>query len=164
MSVAIGSLSRDHQQVLEDLGLLPDELGELDEDTAAAAAVGEQPSQPREVRPSSSSMIVPRLEDTATQLRSVRSGKVAGIPWFEEIVDGSRLGRLLRTRRGFGVSDDQSTTVEWEISEWTENTEDKPLDTAASSGPTLGKRERGQDIAAEGTKGSRVRTSAPSRP
>jgi hypothetical protein len=34
------------------------------------------------------------------------------------MIEGSQLGRIMRSRRGVGVSDAQLTTVEWEISEW----------------------------------------------
>jgi hypothetical protein len=37
------------------------------------------------------------------------------------MIEGSRLGRTGRTRRGAGMSADGSTTVEWEITEWVDD-------------------------------------------
>lgn len=112
MSVAIGSLFAQDQRALEDLNLLPEEFDE----------------GITELAPSSSSTIAPTLEPPSSVVassgsspnvsRSFRRGTAGGIPWFEEMVEGSRLGRLMRARRGMGVSDDQSTTIEWEVSEW----------------------------------------------
>ncbi|PYH96728.1 hypothetical protein BO71DRAFT_374792 [Aspergillus ellipticus CBS 707.79] len=153
MSVSIGSLYGDDQRMLEDLDLLPPETpsqssdeeaeeedsdGEEDEDNDEEKDV-EQPEGARQVvvtpvatsrgSPSSNVVIPPGLGVS----RSYRHGTLDGIPWFEEMIDGSRLGRLMKTRRGAGVSDDRSTSFEWEVSEWT-------------SGETqaAGKRKRGQ--------------------
>lgn len=38
------------------------------------------------------------------------------MPWFEEMVEGSELGRVKR-RRGGETSSDGKTTVEWEVVE-----------------------------------------------
>ncbi|KAJ6191339.1 hypothetical protein N7519_001360 [Penicillium mononematosum] len=60
--------------------------------------------------------LLPRdFDEEAPPCGAVERG---GIPWFEEMVEGSRLGRLMRSRRGMGVSDDQSTSIQWEFSEW----------------------------------------------
>ena len=45
------------------------------------------------------------------------SEKVA-VPWFETLVEGSRLGRMKR-RSGGGESSDGRIKVEWEVTEWT---------------------------------------------
>ena len=42
--------------------------------------------------------------------------EVRGTPWFEEMIQGSELGRIKR-RRGGGTSSDGHTEVEWEITE-----------------------------------------------
>ena len=42
--------------------------------------------------------------------------EVRGTPWFEEMIQGSELGRIKR-RRGGGTSSDGHTMVEWEITE-----------------------------------------------
>lgn len=114
MSVTIGSLLVDDQRALDDLRLLP---RDYDEDaptdgisTSSALAPGSDTA--------SSSVIVPSSNDSADISRSLQHGRTGGIPWFEEMVEGSRLGRLMRSRRGMGVSDDQSTSIQWEFSEW----------------------------------------------
>lgn len=128
MSVAIGSLFGEDQRALEDLNLLP---GDSDEEVS-------------EVVPSSSSVIAssgisPNIS------RSFRRGTADGIPWFEEMVEGSRLGRLMRARRGMGMSEDQSTTIEWEVSEWHDDgTRAIQQEESDSSGRTTGKRKRRQ--------------------
>ena len=43
--------------------------------------------------------------------------EVRGSPWFEEMIEGSRMGRLKR-RRGGQISSDGSTRVEWEVTEF----------------------------------------------
>lgn len=134
MSVAIGSLAGDDQRLLEDLNLLPeDSEEEIRGDLQVAGSGG-----------SSSTTVIGSSTAPMPVSRSFRTGTVAGIPWFEEMVEGSRLGRLLRTRRGVGISEDQSTTMEWEISEW--RSEDSvgslPSD-ATASGLAAAKRKRG---------------------
>lgn len=44
--------------------------------------------------------------------------KIRGAPWFEEMVEGSRLGRIKR-RRGGQTSADGKSKVEWEVVEFT---------------------------------------------
>ncbi|CAK37400.1 hypothetical protein CBS63078_5173 [Aspergillus niger] len=148
MSVSIGSLFGDDQRMLEDLELLPpespphssDEEREADEEQ-------EQPAKRKEkvvVSPATaqqsahpSDVVIPSRSAVS---RSYRHGTLGGIPWFEEMVEGSRLGRMMKTRRGVGVSDDQSTSFEWEISEWTsDNTQ------------AAGKRKRGHHTNVEDT-------------
>lgn len=139
MSVAIGSLFAEDQRALEDLNLLP---GDSDEEVT-------------EVMPSSSSAIAPTLEPSSSVVassgnspnisRSFRRGTADGIPWFEEMVEGSRLGRLMRARRGMGMSEDRSTMIEWEVSEWHDDgTHAIQQEDSDSSGRITGKRKRGR--------------------
>ena len=65
--------------------------------------------------------------------RSERQGSFQGIPWFEEMIEGSRLGRTGTSRRGVGASADGSTQVQWEVSEWTEGLEETPQPAGLSS-------------------------------
>lgn len=131
MSVTVGSLYGEDQHVLEDLNLLPDssdeEDEEEDEDTEGAGRTeepeGETEEADEEVPATTataadpSSVVVPTL-GREPLTRSYRHGTMSGIPWFEEMIDGSRLGRLMRARRGMGVSDDDSTKFQWEMGEW----------------------------------------------
>lgn len=114
MSVTIGSLLVDDQRALDDLRLLP---RDYDEEAPRAGI-----STSSELAPASetvsSSVTVPSSNDSVDISRSLQHGRTGGIPWFEEMVEGSQLGRLMRARRGMGVSDDQSTSIQWEFSEW----------------------------------------------
>uniref|UniRef100_A0A093UPQ7 CENP-V/GFA domain-containing protein n=1 Tax=Talaromyces marneffei PM1 TaxID=1077442 RepID=A0A093UPQ7_TALMA len=106
MSVALGSLLGDDLSLLEDLQILPP-----DEESSEEIATETVPTNlaTRTTAPTSSS---------SSSRISYHSGTLAGVPWFEEMIEGSRLGRIMRSRRGIGVSDDDLTTFEWEISEW----------------------------------------------
>ncbi|KAI1945619.1 hypothetical protein LOZ53_001775 [Ophidiomyces ophidiicola] len=106
MSVAVGSLSSDDQNTLEDLDLIP-----RDADLGAIVPSNLTPRPPASP---------PRnLEETQVSV-SHHTGTVYGIPWFEEMIQGSRLGRVGKHRRGFGSSADRSVQVEWEVTEWHE--------------------------------------------
>ncbi|KAF7595344.1 hypothetical protein BBP40_006593 [Aspergillus hancockii] len=118
MSVTIGSLSGDDQRLLEYLGLLSESESE-DEEEAEAEDDQEEQTLDVSVRtsqaPSSSSHTIIPSGGTTDVSRTYKQGTVAGIPWFEEMIEGSRLGRLMKSRRGFGVSGDISTTIQWEV-------------------------------------------------
>ncbi|KAL4970360.1 uncharacterized protein BDV14DRAFT_42478 [Aspergillus stella-maris] len=117
MSVTIGSLYGDDQHILEDLQLLPrweepEPSGTLVERLAATPALVTSAS-------TSSNVLSPSEVSTPGLTRRYRQGTMDGIPWFEEMIEGSGLGKLIKRRRGAGTSDDNSTTIEWEVSEWT---------------------------------------------
>jgi hypothetical protein len=114
MSVTIGSLLGDDQRALDDLRLLPRDYDE----EAPRAGISTSSELTPASETASSSVIVPPSNDSADISRSVQHGRTGGIPWFEEMVEGSQLGRMMRARRGMGVSDDQSTSIQWEFSEW----------------------------------------------
>ncbi|WEW54718.1 hypothetical protein PRK78_000141 [Emydomyces testavorans] len=107
MSVTVGSLSSEDQNILEDLDLLPKDtdIGEIANANPAALA--------------SKVPLSVQLRSSEPQISvSHRTGTVYGIPWFEEMLQGSRLGRVEKHRRGFGSSADRSVQIEWEVSEW----------------------------------------------
>lgn len=56
----------------------------------------------------------PRNRSAVTRRSSDR--EVRGVPWFEEMVEGSDLGRIKR-RRGGKTSTDGRTKYEWEVVE-----------------------------------------------
>ena len=68
-------------------------------------------------------------DDTAETLQKHRPSEgreVRGRPWFEEMIEGSNMGRVKR-RRGGETSSDGRSKVEWEIVEFTGSTmEDEP--------------------------------------
>jgi hypothetical protein len=63
-----------------------------------------------------------------------------GVPWFDSMVEGTRLGNLRRTH-GQGQWQDGKIKVEWEIVEWTDgdnsinnnDSQDVEMDTEKSS-------------------------------
>lgn len=114
MSVTIGSLLVDDQRALDDLRLLPQD----DDEEAPPGGISTSSELVPGSDTASSSVVVPSSNDSVDISRSLQHGRTGGIPWFEEMVEGSRLGRLMRARRGMGVSDDQSTSIQWEFSEW----------------------------------------------
>jgi len=113
MSITIGSLSSDDQRLLEDLNLLPgaDDTEDALEDPQVAVT---------RLSPLPFTLTACSSTDTSGFSREFKGSLASGIPWFEEMVEGSRLGRLIRTRRTISIGNDQSTTIEWEINEWHE--------------------------------------------
>ena len=72
-------------------------------------------------------------EKSSEELTSTSQGReVRGAPWFEEMVEGSALGRM-RRRRGGETSQDGRTRVEWEVVEF-----DGGEDDGSSSGGAVG--------------------------
>ena len=117
ISLTLGSLSSDDLRNLEDLGVLPTEA--LDD------AVGERE-------------IIDRHAGAAN------SQEHEGLPWFQTLIDGSKLGNMKRTM-GQRRSRDGRVQVEWEIVEWTEG------DDATEALQPTGKRKLG-DLVAEDEK------------
>ena len=117
--VNIGSLKRDSREVLEDAGLLSG-VGTEDNDVAQTTSGGA-----REVA-------------NKGQCREVQ-----GTPWFEEMIQGSELGRIKRRRVGASSSDGH-TKVEWEITEFEAGEGEHA---SASTGKRkLGSLEHGDDV------------------
>ena len=52
--------------------------------------------------------------------------ELIGTPWFEEMIQGSELGKMKR-RRGGQNSSGVSSKVEWEIVEFTDDDEEKSI-------------------------------------
>lgn len=99
ISLTVGSLLDEDQDLLTELGFLPNSDSSDDETADISTATTSGTS---------------RSNDT----RVARSGPSArGAPWFEEIVRNTRLGRLKQQRGGHNTGGVQ---VEWEVTEWTE--------------------------------------------
>ncbi|KAF2736307.1 hypothetical protein EJ04DRAFT_511132 [Polyplosphaeria fusca] len=95
ISLTVGSLLDEDQELLGELGFLPS-ADSSDEDAADVASTS------RHVR------------------KVVRAGeKARGTPWFEELVEHTNLGHF-KQQRGGHSSQDGSVKVEWEVMEWTE--------------------------------------------
>jgi hypothetical protein len=107
---------------LEALGLIPDDTDS--DEPAHAGDAGEQDE--------------PTERETAVVRESF------GVPWFEELVEGTRLGKLRRQRGGHG-SQDGRVQVEWEIIEYSGGSDMEDVDMPT---PSSGKRkldERGEE-------------------
>ena len=76
-------------------------------------------------------------------VRKDQGREVRGTPWFEEMIQGSELGRIKR-RRGGGTSSDGYTKVEWEITEY--ETGDGDLAAANTGKRKLGSLDHGDDV------------------
>ena len=100
ISLALGSLASEDLDDLEERGLVPAEAATADE------AQRQQQQQQAEREQEGGGTLVSSGEGATT------------VPWFETLVQGSRLGRMRRTRKGGAQSRDGSVTVEWEIVEW----------------------------------------------
>lgn len=77
-----------------------------------------------------------------------------GAPWFEEIVENTRLGKI-KQQRGGHASNDGSVRVEWEVVEWTgeeeaEDADDEGVAAAATGKRKLGELEGGHDTEMRG--------------
>lgn len=136
MSVALGSLLGDDLRLLEDLHILPP-----DEDLSEQIVTESVPT----TLVTGTTAVAPTAPSSSSRI-SYHSGTLAGVPWFEEMIEGSRLGRIMRNRRGIGVDD--STTFEWEISEWQDtDTGLQPTTVLTSVASASGKR-KAEDILA----------------
>lgn len=145
MSVSVSSLRVDDQGLLGDLGLVPEDSDEEEKEEAPYA--GASTSDLASAQTSSSSVVVPSFDDLTgfpDISRTFQQGRTGGIPWFEEMMEGSHLGRLMRSRHGMGTSDDKSTSIQWEFSEWHDDGTGRILQQDSdSSGRSRSKRKRG---------------------
>lgn len=117
--MTLGSLFGSDIRSLDELGLLPPELPG---DALSHHSVSSLPSEE----------IIQRAK---------RQGTHRDIDWFEEMIEGSRLGRTQRKRRGHGG--DSNVQVEWEVSEWPEAAD------PGSTMPITGKRKLDDSQTAE---------------
>ena len=69
--------------------------------------------------------------------------EIRGTPWFEEMIQGSELGRIKR-RRGGETSSDGHTKVEWEITEFESGEGD--LASASTGKRKIGSLDHGEDV------------------
>jgi hypothetical protein len=98
--LTLGSLDSGDLRDLEELGLLPKEVYEdVENDKGKIESVVASPTGPLNV------------------------DAKEGLPWFESLVEGSKLGSVSRGR-GVKKVGGGRFTVEWEIMEWTEADEE----------------------------------------
>jgi len=135
INLTIGSLLREDLQDLEDMGLIPESDSE-----AESTAVDEG----QEV-----------AAQTRGDGRSTALKESYGVPWFDGLVEGTRLGKM-RKSRGVQASNDGRIRVEWEVTEWDGNNDGDEGDAEmgdASGRATPGKRKRDESDVAAGTQG-----------
>lgn len=129
------------------MGLIPDasESDEQQDATAAASeSVGGIDAQ-LATSPSSTAAVTAPRPARSTALR-----QSYGVPWFDGLVEGTRLGRM-RRKRGVERSQDGQISMQWEVIEYTDgaNGDDGDEDMGVDV-TTPGKRKRGSsDLAAE---------------
>lgn len=92
INLTIGSLLREDLRDLEDMGLIPEEDDDEKEAKSSEAVAGRH-----------------------TALR-----QSFGVPWFDGLVEGTRLGNM-RRRQGVQRSQDGRVNIEWEIVEYSGN-------------------------------------------
>lgn len=114
MDVTLGSLMEESLRVLEGLGVLADSEDEVDaeddeaafdDDVAPAIDTGEV------TMANTTPSLIPRRSSQAPHPMRNR-----GMPFFESMVENSRLGRIKRQKGGH-TSRDGRTTVSWEVVE-----------------------------------------------
>ena len=56
-------------------------------------------------------------QQALSNFRNVRGAANRGVPWFEDLVEDSQLGRI-RRQKGGHTSADGTMSMEWEVVEW----------------------------------------------
>ena len=127
MDVTLGSLLNESLDLLETLQL----YGDLEEDSASGLEDenGSERIGGGAMAPASVSSMMPQQRGS-TMVHRMQN---RGMPYFEEMVENSRLGRIKR-QRGGQSSTDGTSRVEWEVIEMGGEDEDEPMpDTARPS-------------------------------
>ena len=128
IQLTLGSLSSDDLGDLQDLGLLPD----LDSLPGSPSDTGM--TEETEAETEGAEEAVTATTTTTTTTTNTTTGReiVGGLPWFDSLVEGSRLGTI-RSTRGGGRSPGGRVRIEWEVVEYTEGEdEDDGNDTPQS--------------------------------
>jgi hypothetical protein len=116
IQLTLGSLLNEDIHNLQDLGLLPDDNEEDEVDVMPALTQGSR--------------------------RALAGRNITGIPWFENLISGSRLGSMRVQHRRDG-----NVQIEFEVTEWTpddvNDEEEGEGDGSESPSSTTGKRKRG---------------------
>ena len=96
INLTLGSLLREDIRDLEEMGIMPDQSETEEEHIAAGESKGTMTPPDREL--------------------ALRQS--FGVPWFDTIVEGTRLGKM---RRGHGIqrSQDGRINIEWEVVDYT---------------------------------------------
>lgn len=134
INLTLGSLLREDLRDLEDMGLIPD-ASDLEDES------DEEPQKQLQQQLTSSGSQASR----ATALR-----QSYGVPWFDSLVEGTRLGKMRRSR-GVERSHDGRVRVEWEVIEYDDSGSGSDVDVDMGM-VNPGKRKRDSSDVATGTK------------
>ncbi|KAL2754650.1 hypothetical protein ACRALDRAFT_1063442 [Sodiomyces alcalophilus JCM 7366] len=140
IQLTLASLSGEDLRDLEDMGLIPGSETETETDNETETA-----------SPSAGTAPAKTAQQTMTRVERT----IQGVPWFDSLVEGSRLGNIRRTQ-GVDRSEEGNVKVEWEIIEWTEGDDDDgdgmEVEVEASEA-------RSEDVEMSGNSGKRKRHS-----
>ncbi len=131
MNVTLGSLLNESLDQLDALNLLPDTSSDEDE-LVTGGEVNEEDHIPTTeedeggVDAGSAAPDQSRPREVTSQ--STHSMQNRGMPYFEELVENSRLGRIKR-QRGGQTSQDGRMVVQWEVIEIGGDDEPTPMET-----------------------------------
>ena len=119
MNLTLGSLLSESLDLLEALNILPDTTSEDEEAQTKGSEVKEEDHIPTNEEDEGgvdamSDTGRARPRDVSTQ--TLHSMQNRGMPYFEEMVENSRLGRIKR-QRGGQTSQDGRMVVQWEVVE-----------------------------------------------
>lgn len=131
--MTLGSLLEESIQRLESLRILPeddDEDGEGDGGLVKGAQINDEEEHIPTNEESMGGVDGPGAEakhDSAAAKLPARSMQNRGLPYFEEMVENSRLGRIKR-QKGAQTSRDGRTTVQWEVVEIGGGGDEQPME------------------------------------
>lgn len=131
MNVTLGSLLNESIDQLEALNIISDTADEDEEDgLVTGGQVNEEGHIPTNEEQPGGVDEGPEDPERSRQLsmQSTHSMQNRGMPYFEEMVENSRLGRIKR-QRGGQTSQDGRTVVQWEVLEIGGDDEPTPMET-----------------------------------
>jgi hypothetical protein len=143
MNVTLGSLLNESIDQLEALKIIPDTTDDED-GLVTGGEINEEDHIPSNEEEEGGVEGGPDSPERARQLstQSSHSMQGRGMPYFEEMVENSRLGRIKR-QRGGQTSQDGRTVVQWEILEIGGEDEPTPMETEPAGGDeTSNKRQK----------------------
>ncbi|KAH8176209.1 Mss4-like protein [Sarocladium implicatum] len=105
INLTLGSLVREDLRDLEDMGLI--------DDASSASADVDDPSAKTDT-----------LASISNQKKSTALRQSYGVPWFDSMVEGTRLGRMRRTQSIQRSPHGGEVSIEWEIVEFADNGDD----------------------------------------
>lgn len=161
IQVTMGSLSREDLGDLEDLGLIP-------ETPTSSSSSSRGPSRDSPVEGGSGDAMAVEGDDYQQQQQRVASPRIAigtssalastvrggrettSIPWFDTLLEGSRLAGRMRPSKGSRQSADGTTRVKWEVVEYTNDPNDPDTPSTGSGKRKLGDRDDADDAQMEG--------------